>query len=130
MSSDPLDNSNEPSEAEGNANHNVAARSSGSDVMRETHKDKLSETVGTKVDRMIRARGEVNQSVWFGFGAFGVIGWSVAVPAVLCIFIGVWIDTRWPSPYSWTLMLLFIGIVLGCLNAWYWLSRERKKIDR
>ena len=60
---------------------------------------------------------------------FGIIGWSVAVPTVACIALGVWIDTRWPSPYSWTLMLLFVGIVLGCVNAWYWVTRERRQID-
>jgi ATP synthase protein I len=25
---------------------------------------------------------------------------------------------------SWTLMLLGAGIVMGCLNAWYWVKKE------
>ena len=85
--------------------------------------------MGAKEDRKTRARQNANRSVWFGFGMFGVIGWSVAVPAVVCIAIGVWIDSRWPSQYSWTLMLLFIGVILGCLNAWYLLSRERNNLE-
>ena len=91
-------------------------------------RNELAETVGAKEDRKIKARRDAHQSVWFGFGMFGVIGWSVAVPALACIALGVWIDKRWPSPYSWTLMLLFIGVVLGCVNAWYWVTRERDKL--
>ena len=36
----------------------------------------------------------------------------------------VWTTEFWPSRVSWTLMLLFVGMVLGCLNAWYWVKRE------
>jgi hypothetical protein len=28
------------------------------------------------------------------------------------------------------LMLLLLGIILGCLNAWRWISQERQKIDK
>ena len=27
-------------------------------------------------------------------------------------------------------MLLLLGIILGCLNAWHWLSQEHQKIDK
>jgi len=55
---------------------------------------------------------------------FGLVGWSVAVPTVVLLALGIWIDGQTNSPYSWTLMLLVIGIALGCLNAWYWVKRE------
>ena len=89
----------------------------------ETQQD-LGKTVGNKAYRKLRARGERNRSVWFGLGMYGLIGWSVAVPTLLGISLGVWIDRRWPGPVSWTLTLLFVGIVLGCLNAWRWIKRE------
>jgi ATP synthase protein I len=59
-------------------------------------------------------------------GMFGLVGWSVAIPTLAGIALGVWVDTRWPGPYSWTLMLLVIGVGLGCLNAWYWIKRESR----
>ena len=31
--------------------------------------------------------------------------------------------------FSWTLALLLAGVTLGCFNAWYWVSGERKLID-
>ena len=84
----------------------------------------LSRKIATKEERKLRARREGDRSIWYGLGMMGVIGWAVAIPTLLGIAIGIWIDTRWPSRFSWTLMLLFVGVVLGCLNAWYWVKRE------
>jgi ATP synthase protein I len=91
-------------------------------------REELSEAVGVKEARKMRARRQKDRSVWFGLGMFGLVGWSVAIPTLVGIALGVWIDLKWPSRYSWTLMLLIIGVILGCLNAWFWVSRERKMI--
>jgi ATP synthase protein I len=85
---------------------------------------KFPETIGAKEARKLKARRETHHSLWFGMGMFGVVGWSVAVPTVLGVIVGVWIDRSWPSRYSWTLMLLFMGVILGCLNAWFWVQQE------
>ena len=58
------------------------------------------ETVGSKEERKVRARACRRNAVWFGLGAFGLVGWSVAVPTVLGILLGVYIDSRWPSRFS------------------------------
>ena len=71
-----------------------------------------------------RAARQRDRGVWFSLGLFGLVGWSIAVPALLGIALGVWIDRRWPGPISWTLSLLFVGVVVGCLNAWYWVKQE------
>lgn len=60
---------------------------------------------------------------------FGLVGWSVAIPTLVGVAIGLWIDKTWPSRYSWTLMLLVPGLALGCFNAWYWITRERRRIE-
>jgi ATP synthase protein I len=87
----------------------------------------LAETVGKKEARKIKARKEKDRGVWFGLGMFGLVGWAVAVPTLIGIAVGVWIDKTFASPHSWTLMGLFIGVVLGCLNAWYWVNRESRR---
>jgi ATP synthase protein I len=89
----------------------------------------MLQEVGSKEIRKLRARREQHHSIWFGLGTFGVVGWSVAVPTLLGVALGIWIDSRWPGSYSWTLMLLFGGLILGCLNAWYWISQEREGIS-
>lgn len=78
-----------------------------------------------KLSRHQKAQREKNE-LFFGLGVFGVVGWSVAIPTLIGIAIGVWIDTTWPSPYSWTLMLLFLGVILGCLNAWFWVESTHR----
>jgi ATP synthase protein I len=91
----------------------------------------FAEEVGKKEKRKIRARQQGDRkSIWFGLGMFGIVGWSVAIPTIIGIVIGIWIDTKWQSRFSWTLMLLFIGVILGCLNAWYWISKERREIGK
>ncbi|MFZ5908007.1 MAG: AtpZ/AtpI family protein [Nitrospirota bacterium] len=97
---------------------------------RNNNSREFEKEVGKRERRKLKARriGD-RQSVWFGLGMFGIVGWSVAIPTLLGIIVGIWIDTRWPSRFSWTLMLLFIGILLGCFNAWYWVSRERNEIE-
>ncbi len=85
---------------------------------------KLSGTVGDKAARRIKARRTRDRSIWFGVGMFGVVGWTIAITTIIGVALGVWIDRIWPSSYSWTLTLLFIGLIVGCLNAWYWIKKE------
>ncbi len=86
--------------------------------------DDLAKTVARKEARKQRARAEDKQSWAHGFGMFGMVGWSVAVPTLLGIALGVYIDSRTTSGYSWTLMLMIAGLVVGALNAWYWVRKE------
>jgi ATP synthase protein I len=106
----------------------------GDDVMEQRQPDQqeingLAAAVGEKAARKLRARRRREENVWFGLGMFGMVGWSVAMPTLALLALGIWVDRRWPSPYSWTLMLLLLGIGLGCLNAWYWVSRQRHQIE-
>lgn len=87
-------------------------------------KPPLSQQVGAKAARKLRAQRHVTRTVWFGLGMMGVIGWSVAIPTLLGAMLGVWLDQHYPGGRSWTLALLVAGLVIGCFNAWYWVSAE------
>lgn len=85
----------------------------------------LQRRIARKEVRKLKARREGDRSVWFGLGSFGLIGWSVAVPTLIGVAIGLWLDSQWPNQrISWTLTLLVLGVALGCLNAWNWVKRE------
>ncbi|MFO7759215.1 MAG: AtpZ/AtpI family protein [Roseovarius sp.] len=86
--------------------------------------DDESETITHKATRMQEARKRRRKSPWFGLGMFGLVGWAVAVPIIVGIALGRWIDARWQGDISWTLALLLAGAVLGALNAWFWVRRE------
>ena len=92
-------------------------------------KDKFEEDIREKSKRKIKARREKERGVWFGLGMFGLVGWSVTIPALLLLALGIWIDRQFQGPYSWTLMLLVLGIGIGCLNAWYWIKSESQGKD-
>jgi ATP synthase protein I len=84
--------------------------------------------VGEKEVRKLKAQGRVTRTVWSGLGMMGLVGWSVAVPTLLGAALGIWLDKRYPGIHSWTLTLLIIGLVIGCLNAWHWVARENRAI--
>lgn len=87
----------------------------------------LADEVGAKAGRKLRARRS-DQGVWFGLGMMGLVGWSVVVPTLLGAALGAWLDGRYPGSHSWTLALLVLGLILGCVNAWHWVSKEDKSM--
>jgi ATP synthase protein I len=84
--------------------------------------------VTTKAARKLKAQRAAKQPVWFGLGMLGTIGWSVAVPTLAGALLGAWWDRHHPGPHSWTLALLILGLMLGCANAWHWVSTEDKSM--
>ncbi len=88
----------------------------------------LGGPVARKESRKVRARRHRGRGMWFGLGVYGLVGWSVVIPTLGGVAIGLWIDRTWPSRFSWTLMLMAAGLLVGCWNAWYWVSLEQKAI--
>jgi ATP synthase protein I len=86
----------------------------------------LSEQIGTKAERKLKAQRNAAPGVWFGLGMMGLVGWSVVVPTLLGAALGLWLDQHHPGTRSWTLALLVAGLVVGCFNAWHWIAREDK----
>jgi len=84
----------------------------------------LEQRAGRQASRKLRARREGDRGVWFGLGMFGLVGWSVTIPTMAGVALGIWLDGRFGDEISWTLTGLVAGAALGCLNAWYWVRRE------
>lgn len=93
----------------------------------EEHEEPLAEAVGQRERRKIRRREEREKGIWFGLGMFGLVGWSVALPTLAFLALGIWVDGQYESRFSWTLMLLVVGVALGCFNAWYWIQTEHRR---
>lgn len=80
--------------------------------------------VKEKTTRKLKAKETSERSALSEVGVFGIVGWSIAIPMLIGIAIGIWIDTTWVTPISWTLILMLVGVVIGCFNAWYWIQKE------
>lgn len=90
--------------------------------------DPLARRIAHRVDRRRQARRHRRRSTWFGLGMYGMVGWSIAIPTLLGVAVGLWLDAVWPGPFSWTLMLMSAGLLAGCWTAWYWVSLEQRAI--
>lgn len=87
-------------------------------------KDRSADAIGRRAERMKRARDKPGQSPLRGLGAFGMIGWSIAVPTVGGAFLGLWLNRVAPQDFSWPIALILGGLVLGIIIAGRWISRE------
>jgi ATP synthase protein I len=88
------------------------------------------ERIDRDARRKKRKRREQRSGVWFAVGTFGIVGWSVAVPTLVGLAVGVWLDRHLHDDFSWTVALLLGGVTLGCLNAWYWVSEHQELLTR
>jgi ATP synthase protein I len=110
-----------PGERSGDARRSNAAK---------RQERELAAEVEKRSRRKLRARRHKANGVWFGLGMFGLVGWSVAIPVLIFLALGIWIDSRTSGPFSWTLMLLVLGVILGSVHAWFWITKERKEMER
>jgi len=92
-------------------------------------RDSFGKIIGDKENRKLETKQD-NRSVWYGLGLFGMIGWSIAVPTVLGIALGIWLDKNYDNDFSWTISLLVAGLMIGCVFAWNWIQKENKDIYR
>ncbi len=90
---------------------------------------RFSADVARKAARKLRLQRQGKPAVWSGLSMFGLVGWSVVVPTIVGALGGAWWDRHHPGPHSWTLALLVAGLVLGCANAWHWISQERNAMQ-
>jgi ATP synthase protein I len=73
--------------------------------------------VSAKQDSLKRAEAQKN-TFWESVAILGVVGWSVALPSLGGVALGVWLDRRWPGRFPWTVTLFAAGLAFGCLTAW------------
>ncbi|GEM_PF-292662 len=88
----------------------------------------LEEIVRRKTDRRQRARQGGGVSIWSYLGTFGLVGWTVAVPTLLGLMIGVYVENRWAEGSNRAVITgLVLGAAVGSAMAWYWVRRESEE---
>jgi len=93
------------------------------DKKKQSSEEELLEKIKKDSAKKIKAQEEGNE-IMFGLGFFGIVGWSIAIPTVISIAIGIFLDGRFTQSFSWTLTFLFGGIILGSFNAWHWIKEK------
>lgn len=84
-----------------------------------SEEQKLAEQVGKEAERLERAEKE-RPTVLAQTAYVGVLGLLFVLPVIGGAYLGRWIDGFFEG-YSmrWTLSLIFLGIVLGAVNVYY-----------
>jgi len=93
-----------------------------------TPEEKLMDKISSDVEKKIEARKK-GKEIMFGLGIFGIVGFSIAIPTLMGILLGTYLDKRTDSSISFTITFLFLGLLVGCVNAWRWVKEtgEGKK---
>jgi ATP synthase protein I len=89
----------------------------------------FSREVRIQAARKRKALRGGKRSIWFGLGMSGLVGWSVTVPTLVGAALGVWLDSHYPTRFSWALTLLLLGLIIGCISAWRWIAAEFQGIQ-
>lgn len=90
----------------------------------------FSQKIKEKAQSKLDAKDNDKQSVWFGLGMMGIVGWTIVGPTLLGAALGLWLDNKYPETFSWTLSGLIIGLFVGCLIAWLWVNKEHQEINQ
>jgi len=85
--------------------------------------NELIEKIKSDAQKKLKAQKK-GKEILFGLGTFGIIGWSIAVPMLLGVALGSYLDKKFEPYFSWTLTLLFAGVTIGCINAWHWINKK------
>lgn len=94
---------------------------------RELRQQQLVEDIARKERRKLHHRRRAG-GIWFGLGTFGIVGWSIALPTLIGIAVALWANSIRPG--TWTLGFFFLGLAIGLFNAWQWVAKEQRAMER
>lgn len=92
---------------------------------KENPEKELIEKISSEAQKKIESKKR-GKEIISGFGVFGIVGFSIAIPTILGIYLGQYLDDKVDSDISFTLTFLFLGLVIGCSNAWRWVKENSK----
>ena len=92
-------------------------------------KNKLTKIIERKAKLKLHAKKEHN-NIWRMSSFFGLVGFSIVLPLAALIWLGTYLDKSFPVGFSWTMMGIILGLVLGGINAWRWIQKEEDVIEK
>jgi ATP synthase protein I len=95
------------------------------DKKKQSSEEEFLEKIKKDSEEKIKSQDE-GKKVMFGLGMFGLVGWSIAIPTIMGIAFGLFLDKRFTQSFSWTITFLFVGVILGSFNAWRWLKEKSR----
>ena len=94
-----------------------------------TDKDSGGEDSVAEASRRAASRAEMQRksaepSLGRRLGQIGVLGWTIVLPALACLFLGRWLDKTYATGVFFSAPLVMIGAGAGFWFAYNWMSRQ------
>jgi ATP synthase protein I len=86
--------------------------------------DRLARAAQRAVEREAQGRADPEPSLGARLGQIGVLGWTIIVPTLLCLFVGRWLDRSFGTGIFFSAPLLMVGAAIGLWWAWRWMHRH------
>ena len=81
-------------------------------------RDQFERAVKQRQERLEHWQREGERSAGQNLAMIGALGTAITVPILLGIFAGRWLDRTFHTGLWFTLGLLLLGLVIGCILAW------------
>jgi len=79
---------------------------------------------------MEKNRRNLDENIWKHFGQIWDISWMTVAPIILGLFLGQYLDRKYPKGFSWTLSMLILGIFLSFYNLYQFFEREIRNSEQ
>ena len=86
--------------------------------MRGTDLDRLARAAQTAAEREAAGRADPEPSLGARLGQIGILGWTIVLPTLLCLFLGRWLDRMFGTGIFFSAPLLMAGAAFGFWSAW------------
>jgi ATP synthase protein I len=97
------------------------------DRMRKSDGYLLERTAQEAERRDRQARDVPEPSLGSRLGQIGILGWVIVAPALLCLWLGRWLDRQLGTGVFFSAPLLMIGAAIGLWCAWRWMHRQNTR---
>jgi ATP synthase protein I len=89
--------------------------------------DRLALAAQRAIEREAQGRADPEPSLGARLGQIGVLGWTIVVPTLLCLFLGRWLDRAFGTEIFFSAPLLMAGAAIGLWSAWRWMHRQGER---
>ncbi|WP_080424872.1 AtpZ/AtpI family protein [Burkholderia ubonensis] len=84
----------------------------------------LEHTARQALQRDRKAQQAPEPSLGARLGQIGILGWTIVIPTLLCLWFGHWLDRRFGTGVFFSAPLLMVGAAIGLWSAWRWMHRQ------
>ena len=92
--------------------------------MRGADFDRLAKAAQRAAEREAEGRADPEPSLGARLGQIGILGWTIVLPTLLCLYLGRWLDRTFGTGIFFSAPMLMAGVAFGFWSAWRWMHHQ------